>query len=153
MDQDEEIVPSVTGRSKLDQRALATIWAQNVLKDHPRIKPIDRPYIEAVLVEAALQEFPVKELAVGINDNGRHYKITIKGYKNLLDDVIWVNAFHGQHRNEMLDNVTKSYTQLTEVGAIKVIQVNKVTMNNHTQTDESITTPSASVRSRFKKRE
>lgn len=151
--------------SSLEQRSLASMWAQAVLKDHPRIKIADRPYVEAVLVEAAMQEYPIKELAVGINDCGAHYKITIKGYKNLLDDVLWVNAFMGKSRSSLLDNVTKSYTQLTELGAIKVIQVNKVTMSNHhtprsgrdhddnDEEEEAPPVPASSARNRFKKRD
>lgn len=158
-DKEEESNHIHGGGSTLDRRATATVWAQSVLKENPRVKAPDRPYIEAALVEAALMEYPLKELAVGINDCGQHYKITLKGYKNLLDDVLWVNAFHGAHRNAMLDNVTKSYTQLTDSGAIKVIQINKVQLNNlrgpnasdPSQGEES-SHPAASSTKRLRKR-
>lgn len=114
--------------STLSSRAIATEWAQNVLRANTnRVKTADRPYVEAVLIAAAMYEQPIKELVVGFNDSGDDkLKISIKGYKALMNDRIWVNTFLGKHRDELLDNVTDTFTQLTDMGVIKVIHMDKV---------------------------
>jgi len=109
-----------------DRRSIAQQWAQNVLKDDTVTKTQDKPYMEAVLTTAAMMEQPVKSLAVAINDNGDHYKITLKGYKLLMSDEIWYTTFSGPNRDELLDNVKGTFTQHTDVGVIKVIHMNKV---------------------------
>jgi hypothetical protein len=123
----QEDVPASIGR--FDQRAKAVAWAQIVLADHKEVKQQDRPYVEAALVEAAMQESPLpKMLVVGINtkDDDDHYKITLHGFHNPIDDVLWTNAFIGKHRHAMMDNVSQTYNQETDQGAIKVIEVRKV---------------------------
>lgn len=144
---EEEINPVV----RYDQRAKAVQWAQSVLAEHKEVKPQDRPYVEACLVEAAMQENPLpKALVVGINDVDNCYNITICGYHNPLDDVDWTNTFHGKHRNNMLDNVVRTYTQETdEQGAINVIQVNKVKLSGQR---EEITSVIPSVSRKVTKR-
>ena len=109
-----------------DSHSIASAWAQSVLKDDTVTKPQDRPYMEAVLTTAALMEQPVKSLAVAINDNADHYKITLKGYKQLMDDEAWYMTFRGLNRDEMLDNVRGTYTQHPVEGIVKVIHLNKV---------------------------
>jgi len=111
-----------------DRRAIATAWAQSVLKEDTVTKSQDKPYMEAVLATAALMEQPIKSLAVAINDCGDHYKITLKGYKLLMSDATWYLTFNGPNRDEMLDNVTGTYTQTPPdaTGPVKVIQLNKV---------------------------
>jgi hypothetical protein len=138
-DEDEELVPFAGNApetdipasiGRYDQRAKAVQWARTVLADHHEVKQQDRPYVEASLVEAAMQESPLpKALAVGINEQDDCYNITLHGYHNPLEDVQWTNAFHGRHRTEMMDNVTKSYSQLTEQGAVMVICVSKVKLS------------------------
>lgn len=109
-----------------DKRSIATQWARNVLKDDTVTKPQDRPYMEAVLATAAMMEQPIKSLAVAINDNGDHYKITLKGYNQLMDDEAWYLTFRGPNRDEMLDNVRGTFTQHPVEGIVKVIHLNKV---------------------------
>jgi len=108
-----------------DRRSIAHAWAQSVLKDDSVTKPIDKPYMEAVLVTAAMMEQPMKSLAVAINDNGDHYKITLKGYKLLHSHRIWYHTFCGPNRDELLDNVKDTYVQDVD-GVVTVIQLNKV---------------------------
>lgn len=108
-----------------DRRAIAQAWAQSVLKEDTITKPIDKPYMEAVLTTAAMMEQPMKSLAVAINDNGDHYKITLKGYKLLHSHRIWFHTFCGPNRDELLDNVKDTYVQDVD-GVVTVIQLNKV---------------------------
>lgn len=109
-----------------DDRAEAKEWAENVLKNFT-IASADLPYVEAVLVQAQLMETPLKALFVGINDTGEHYKISIRGYRNLMNDVTWVNTFMGRNRDKMLEHVQASFTQLPpDGGCIKVIQMSKM---------------------------
>lgn len=119
-----------------DRATIAHAWAQQVLKDDSVTKSIDRPYMEALLVTAAMMEQPMKSLAVAINDNGDHYKVTLKGYKLLMDDAIWYHTFCGPNRDELLDNVKSTATQDVD-GIVKVITLSKVkfqtpsTVNSH----------------------
>lgn len=110
-----------------DRRSLALSWAQSILKEDNVTKTQDRPYMEAVLATAAMMEQPIKSLAVAINDCGDHYKITLKGYKLLMSHETWYLTFkHPDHRDEMLNLVTGTYTQLpNNSGFVKVIQLNK----------------------------
>jgi len=140
-----------------DRRTIAHAWAQQVLKDDSVTKAIDKPHMEAVLVTAAMMEQPMKSLAVAINDNGDHYKITLKGYKLLMDDSIWYHTFSGPNRDEVLDNVKGTFTQDVD-GIVKVISLSKVKFQTpsvvprrHTQAEEDFVPPSASRR--FRKRE
>lgn len=126
MSEEDDVKFTRSTNGRMDARDFAVSWAEGVMKGLSRVKTPDVPYVKAVLIEAALMETPIKSLAVGINDCGDHYKITISGYKQLIDDAIWCNAFLGANRHPMLDNVARSYTQLTDVGALKVLQVEKV---------------------------
>lgn len=123
-----------------DRRAIAHQWAQSVLKEDTVTKTPDKPYMEAVLITAAMMEQPIKTLAVAINDNVDHYKITLKGYKLLMSDAGWYLTFMGPNRDEMLDNVTGTFTQHTDVGVIKVIHMNKIQFQTPSTTHYSART-------------
>lgn len=131
-----------------DRHSIATQWAQNVLKDDNVTKPQDKPYMEAVLATAALMEQPIKSLAVAINDNGDHYKITLKGYKQLMSDEAWYLTFMGPERDEMLDNVRGTFTQHPVEGIVKVIHLNKVQFKTPAPSSSRKHTPSSA---RFRK--
>lgn len=117
-----------------ENRLLAKEWARDIMKTLNA--PIaDRPFVEAVLVEAALFENPIKELAIGINEIGPLINITIKGYENMIDLVSWVNLFMSNHRDKMLTRVCNTFLQTPpDEGAILVIQMEKVTF--HTSGEE-----------------
>lgn len=110
-----------------NRRSLACAWAQSILKEDNVTKIQDKPYMEAVLITAAMMEQPIKSLAVAINDCGDHYKITLKGYKLIMSHETWYLTFkHPEYRDEMLNLVTGTYTQLpSNSGFVKVIQLNK----------------------------
>lgn len=129
MDEDAPLRP--------DRRTIAHAWAQSVLKDDTVTKTPDKPYMEALLTTAAMMEQPIKTLAVAINDNGDHYKVTIKGYKLLMSDKAWYLTFEGPNRDEMLDNVTGTFTQHTDLGIIKVIHMNKIQFQTPAPTHHS----------------
>lgn len=144
-----------------DRRSIAQLWAKNVLKEDTVTKIPDQPYMEAVLTAAAMMEQPVKSLAVGINDNKDHYKITLKGYKMLMSDAAWYTTFSGPNRDELLDNVTGTYTQLTDAGVIKVIHMNKIQFqtpasshyrSSGVKEEDQYSVRSSTVGGRFKKR-
>lgn len=105
-------------------RVIATLWADKILRNHPQVKRDDVPTIRATLIEAALFELPVKQLAVAINAYDSHYKITIKGYTVIMSDRRWAKLFFTDTKAEELESVSDTFTQLTETGgAIKVIHV------------------------------
>ena len=144
-----------------DRRSIATAWAQSVLKEDTVTKTQDKPYMEAVLATAAMMEQPIKSLAVAINDCGDHYKITLKGYKLLMSDETWYLTFRGPNRDEMLDNVTGTYTQTPPdaAGPVKVIQLNKVVFltpapsSQHYASSRETPSQIPSSSRRFRKRE
>jgi hypothetical protein len=117
------------------------------------VPSIDVPYIEAIVVAAILFELPIGKLAIGINDNGDHYKVTVKGYRNLINDVVWVNTFMGQRRDSLMKNVEALFTQLTDHGSIKVLQVRKMQQKDASMGTDTITTVTpAATRHTFRKR-
>jgi hypothetical protein len=123
---EESDAPEIRVAAGVDSRSLATGWSQNVLHADTVCKEQDRPYLLALLVEAALMELPVKTLSVAINEHTTDYAITIKGYKGLMSLRQWYNTFLGKNRNHMLDNVTDVFHQLTDVGSIVIIRLKKV---------------------------
>ena len=124
---EESDTPQARIAAGVDSRSLATAWAQAVLRADTTCKDQDRPYMLAVLVEAAMMELPVKTMSVAINEHPNEYAITIKGYKQLQDIDIWYDTFRGPHRNHMLDNVSKVFHQQTdESGNVYVIRLKKV---------------------------
>ena len=126
-DIDESDVPEVRIAAGVDSRSLATGWAQGVLKADTVTKDQDKPYMLALLVEAALMETPVKTLSVAINEHQTDYAVTIKGYKGLMSIDQWYGTFRGKNRSHMLDNVSGVYMQQTDdAGAILVIRLKKV---------------------------
>ena len=112
----------------MENRIFAKEWARNIMQSLDA-SVADRPYIEAVLVEAALFEDPVKELSIGINQVGNHINITIKGYENMINLVSWVNLFMSTNRDEMLCRVCDTFLQMPDEGAILVIQMEKTTFH------------------------
>lgn len=78
--------------SKMDLRIQAKEFANEIMQNL-QVPQADAPYLEAVLVEAALFEYPMNELSIALNQIGDFYNITIKGYQNLIDLVRWVNIF------------------------------------------------------------
>ena len=122
---DEDDPPA--GITALQARILAAEWAENVMKDNEdKVRQQDRPYVVAILVEAGMFERPIRKLSCGIQDHGDEYVITLKGYKGMLSDTLWGNIFLSKNRGGMLKHVRDTKTQLTDVGAIKVIHVSKI---------------------------
>lgn len=97
-------------RATMEDRADANEWAEGVVNEL-KIPEIDRPYMVAVLVEAALQETPVHPLKIAVNPDGTRYMITVKGYKSLIDLEEFVLTFKGSDRHHHLTRVKKVYVQ------------------------------------------
>lgn len=118
----------------IQDRIVAKEFAASVIKS---LNPpeADAPYLEGVIVEAVLFEIPMKDLQIGLNQVGSFYNLTIKGYENLIDIVRWANTFMGLNRNPLLCHVTHSFIQLTEKGAIMVIQMNKIEFHTSSNAD------------------
>lgn len=113
----------------MDKRQFAQEWAAQIMETHS-VPNADQPYIQAVLVEAALFEDPLKKLAIGLNKIGDFYTITIKGYENMVDMVKWVNLFMSRDRDDRLCHVTHTFVQMPpDEGAILVVQMEKVTFH------------------------
>ena len=134
----------------MDNRLAAKEWAADIMKTL-HIPNADRPYVQAVLVEAALFEDPVKELAIGVNQVGDFYMITIKGYENMIDLVKWVNLFMSRDRDDRLCRVTHTFLQMPpNEGALLAIQMEKV--NFHTARETSALATGTGTRRIRKKR-
>jgi hypothetical protein len=130
----------------IDLRLHAKEFAKECIK---KLRPpmADAPYLEAVLVECALFEEPMKDLVIALNGVGTFYTITVKGYQNLISLVRWVNTFLGQNRNPMLCHVTDTFVQTNDKCVIMVIQMNKVEFTQATDP-----TPASERTTKFKKR-
>ena len=111
-------------------QAIAAGWAEEVIKKNPQVKQVDRPYVLAVLTEAAFFERPIKELACGINVDDDMIVITLKGYRNLMNDKAWYSVFLSSQRSDELKRVSDTFTQMTDNGLIKVIHVTRVVLQN-----------------------
>jgi len=133
----------------IDVRLEAANFAKGITKQLDVAKA-DVPYLEAVLIEAALFEDPMSELVIGINKVGAFYNITIKGYQSMIDLVRWVNTFCGMNRAPQLCHVTHTYTQLTDTLPVMVIQMNKIEF--HTATASAAAAASENGGRKFKKR-
>jgi len=139
--------------SKMDLRIQAKEFAKEMMQTL-QVPQADAPYIEAVLVEAALFEYPMKELSIALNQIGDFYNITIKGYQNLIDLIRWVNIFLGKNRHEMLCHVTHTYVQLTEKGAIMVIQMEKIEFRTATSASDHMREREPAIKPKgFRKRQ
>jgi len=126
---------SVTGRRKktMEARIAAKEWAANMM-DKLKVPPADSPYIQAVLMEAALFEDPPKELSINLTQIGDFYMITIKGYENMIDLVVWVELFMGRERDDMLCRVTRTFVQTPpNEGPMMVIQMEKAKWHEATE--------------------
>ncbi len=106
-------------------RLAAKEFAKDIMRKL-HVSQTDAPYLEAVIIEAALFEEPMKDLLIGLNQVGTFYSITIKGYQNLIPLVRWVNTFLGQNRNPMLSHVTDTFVQTNDKSVMMVIQMDKV---------------------------
>jgi len=132
----------------MDPAQLAKSMAKGVIAEFSVPNP-DAPYLEAILIAAIMFELPIGQLAFGVNDNGDHYKITIKGYRNLINDVTWVNTFMGRHRDAVMHQVEGSYTQTTDQCVIKMLQVAKTQLRSaHADSVITTVTPRTTVRKR-----
>jgi len=135
-----------------ESEARADSISEDLLREFS-VPALDVPYVKTVLMGALLFELPMGRLAIGINDNGDHYKVTVKGYRNLINDVVWVNTFMGTRRDNFMKNVEALFTQLTDHGSIKVLQVRKMHQKNASMGTDTITTVTpAAARSTFRKR-
>jgi len=107
---------------------LAYEWAQEILQKFEEIvKPQDRPYLEAVLIEAALYEKPMKELSVSMNSLDGHYEIAITGYRQRNSDLKWSRTFLAENsRSDLMAHVVDSYTQMVDNKLVKGIKVKKM---------------------------
>jgi len=116
----------------MEERAEAVEWAESVVKNL-KVAEIDRPYMVAVLVEAALIESPVHPLDISINPDGTKYSITIKGYKGLVDMEEFVLIFRGENRHHHLTRVRRIYIQTPPgEGAYYIIEMDAGQwQNNH----------------------
>lgn len=120
-------------------RMAAKEFAKDIMKTL-RVPQADSPYLEAVIIEAALFEEPMKDLAIGLNGVGTFYSITIKGYQNLIPLVRWVNTFLGQNRNPMLSHVIDTFVQTNDKNVMMVIQMDKIEFRQATSESGSSAT-------------
>lgn len=105
----------------MQQRGEAVTWAEGVVHKL-QIEEIDRPYLVAVLVEAALLEDPVRPLNIAVNPDGTRYLITIKGYQTMIDAEELVYTFRGAERHHHLTRVQNVFIQFPpDEGAYLVI--------------------------------
>lgn len=105
----------------MNYRLVAKSWANDVVK-RLQVSQSDRPFVQAVLVEAAMFEVPIQNLAISLNPVGDSYNICIKGYEELIDTVRWNNTFLGVHRNDMIQPVTHTFVHLKDQAM--VVQAN-----------------------------
>ena len=78
----------------------------------------------------------------------------LKGYQNLIDLIRWVNIFLGKNRHEMLCHVTHTYVQLTEKGAIMVIQMEKIEFRTATSASDHMREREPAIKPKgFRKRQ
>lgn len=117
-------VAHMDGLNAVTAKVVAIEWASKL--DMSIVKDVDRPYVEAVLVEASLFQHPAPDLVVSVIDAVEAYDITVRGYSRLMDDAQWYDTFLSQDRPKELDHVISTCTQMTEVGVLKVIRVQKV---------------------------
>jgi hypothetical protein len=125
---------AMEGLNAVTAKVVAIQWASQL--DMSIVKGVDRPHVEPVLVEASLFQHPAPDLVVAVNDIGELYEITVRGYTRLMDDEQWYNTFLGPDRPNELDHVVSTCTQMTEVGAIKVIRVQKIKFH-HVNPDQT----------------
>ncbi len=129
-DDDEDVHNTSSGLNPLQARILATEWAENVLKNNEHIvKQQDRPYMLEALIQAGMFERPIRKLGCGMQDNGDIYVVTLKGYKGLMSDRLWGNIFLSKDKNQLLKNVLDTFTQMTDIGLIKVLHIRKIKFN------------------------
>ncbi len=107
----------------MEHRAAAKEFAKNILRQL-NVPETDVLYLEAVLVEAALFEIPLRDLKIAINDAGHMYHITIRGYENVVDMVHFVNTFMGNKRGMFLNYVVGAMVHMTDKAII--LQMDKV---------------------------
>lgn len=110
----------------LERRSHAVEWAEASV-DKLGIPDIDRPYVIAVLVEAALFEEPTRPLHLAVNpDDKTRYMITVKDYHQMIDLVDWVETFMGTDRHPHLSRVRGVKVQFPpNKSAYMVIEVAK----------------------------
>ena len=121
------ILSMSSSSSAMQTRLAAKEFAREIVKTMDQIAEPDRPYMEAVVVEAVLFEEPLKDLKIGLSSVGPHYNVTIVGYENLIDLVRWVNTFMSMDRNPLLCHVTHTFVQMPpDKGAMMVVQMNKL---------------------------
>ena len=117
----------------MEERADATEWAEEVV-DELKTVEIDRPYMTAVLVEAALQETPIHPLKIAVNLDGTRYMITAKGYKTLIDLEEFVLTFKGADRHHYLSRVKHLFCQNpSDEGAYFVFEMDSGQWQHDTQ--------------------
>jgi len=108
-------------------RTIAGNWAERKLNEYNKVDALNRPHMKALLIELAMFELPIKDLAIAFNDSGHYFVITIKGYKQILVDSHWCNTFLASAtRNTMLSTIKDTFTQETEGGIIKVVHMDKI---------------------------
>ncbi len=117
--------------AQVQARVVAVEWV-NSLSCLDAVAEEDKPYVQAVIIAAAVFHYPAPQLAGSVLDAGQHYDVTIKGYKKMIDDELWTETFVSRDRDDELSHVQKSLTQLTDIGAIKVLQVRKVRFHQPT---------------------
>ena len=95
-------------------RAAAQEFAQQVCEGL-QLPEVDRPYLEAVIVEALLFESPPSmELSIDLKDTARDgcYELHISGYKSAgLNIIKWTNTFVGdvKRRLPLLQRVKQTF--------------------------------------------
>lgn len=121
------------------KRAHAEERAAEIMKDIP-VPRADAPHMKAVIVEALLFEEPMKNLQIAVNGHqSTFYKITIKGYQNLIPLVKWVNTFLGQHRSQMLSLVSDTFVQINDKVPLMVINMDKIEFHSTQSTQPTRT--------------
>ncbi len=120
-------------------RETAEHWAQNQIKKQAEVDPIHTAQLTYILTEIGLFINPIPDLHVSIVSAGQHYKITVIGFKFLTSYADWGERFLTRSSNTFINSVTKTYTQHSSAGYIKILRVEKVTPMTNDNNNNMIT--------------
>ena len=107
-------------------RETAEHWAANQIKKQPDVDPVHVAQMTYILTEIGLFIDPIPDLHVSIVSAGQHYKITVTGFKYLTSYADWGERFLTRSSNTFINSVTKTFTQHSSTGYIKILRVEKM---------------------------
>jgi len=119
----------------MESRIAAREQADAILLNYPDMPKADAARMRTVLVEVIMFELPVRQMQIAVNDFGHVYNIIIQGYRNVIDDVKWVNTFFGTSRHDDLASIVDSQTLFADNA--KILKMEKVRF----VTSESVPVP------------